>query len=138
MSRIIAIDYGTKRTGLAVTDPMKMIANPLDTIPSAQLVAYLKKYMETEEIERFVIGMPKRLDGSDTHGTQAVAQCVNLLQKSFPDIPRSLVDERFTSKMATASILAAGAKKSVRQDKSLVDKVSAVIILQSFLESLSG
>ncbi|MCB0430444.1 MAG: Holliday junction resolvase RuvX, partial [Flavobacteriales bacterium] len=131
MSRILAIDYGLKRTGLAVTDPLQMIANPLDTIPSNELIPFLKKYLASEEVERFVLGEPKRLDGSETHSSKGVADCMKLLEKSFPQIPVNLVDERFTSKMATAAILSAGAKKSQRQDKALVDKVSAVIILQT-------
>ncbi|AHM61826.1 Holliday junction resolvase [Flammeovirgaceae bacterium 311] len=135
MARILAIDYGAKRVGLAVTDPMQIIATPLDTVHSKDLMEFIKKYIQQQEVEAFVVGMPKHLDSSDTTATAGAKGCVTLLRKHFPQIPVHLHDERFTSRMAQQSILAGGAKKKDRQNKELVDKVSAAIILQSFLES---
>jgi putative Holliday junction resolvase len=134
MGRIVAIDYGSKRVGVAVTDPLKIIATPLDTIHSKDIIAFLKKYDQKENIELFVLGLPKKLDNSDTNNTQLVLNFEKSLQKSFPDKKIYLIDERFTSKMALQTMISGGMKKKERQDKSNVDKISAVIILQSFLE----
>ncbi|PLK44116.1 Holliday junction resolvase RuvX [Emticicia sp. TH156] len=133
MPRILAIDYGAKRTGLAVTDPLKMIASALETVPSGTLIDYLKKYTAAEEVEAFVVGMPKNLDGNDTHGTFYVNKLIEELKIQFPAMPVHLVDERFTSKMAVQTMIAGGMKKKDRQIKGNVDKISAVIILQSFM-----
>ncbi|UTA68576.1 Holliday junction resolvase RuvX [Emticicia sp. 21SJ11W-3] len=133
MPRILAIDYGAKRTGLAVTDPLKIIASALETVPSGTLIDYLKKYTAAEEVEAFVVGMPKNLDGNDTHGTFYVNKLVEELKIQFPAMPVHLVDERFTSKMAVQTMIAGGMKKKDRQVKGNVDKISAVIILQSFM-----
>jgi len=135
MPRILAIDYGAKRTGLAVTDPSKIIASALETVPTDNLLAYLKKYTQNEAVEAFVVGMPKNLDGTITDGTPYVERFVVELKNIFPEIPIHLHDERFTSKMAMQTMIAGGMKKKDRQIKGNIDKISAVIILQSFMES---
>jgi putative Holliday junction resolvase len=137
MSRILAIDYGAKRVGLAVTDPLRIIASPLDTVHSKDLVSYLKQYMEKEKVEAFVVGMPKKLDNTDTNATQMAKGCVTILKKNFPDISVHLQDERFTSQMAMSAMIAGGMKKKDRRNKENVDRLSATIILQSFLERSS-
>lgn len=136
MARILAIDYGTKRAGLAVTDPLQMIASPLDTIHPKDLMEFLKKYLEQEEVECFVLGWPKNLDNSDTEMIQHVKGFQRKLLKEFPDKEVHLVDERFTSKMALNAMIAGGSKKKDRRQKTgNLDKVSATIILQSYMES---
>jgi len=135
MPRILAIDYGAKRTGLAVTDPSKIIASALETVPTDKLLEYLKKYTQTEVLEAFVVGMPKNLDGTATDGTTYVERFVVELKNIFPVTPIYLHDERFTSKMAMQTMIAGGMKKKDRQIKGNIDKISAVIILQSFMES---
>lgn len=137
MPRIMAFDYGTKRIGIAVTDPLQMIATGLETVHPNQIVEYLKKYLQTEQVERFVVGEPKQMDNTPSQSAMHVKGFVNLLKKTFPDTPVEMLDERFTSKMASAAILAGGVKKSGRQDKALVDTVSAVILLQSWMERRS-
>jgi putative Holliday junction resolvase len=130
----MAFDYGTKRIGIAVTDPMQMIATGLDTIHPNQIIDYLKKYLQTEQVETFVVGEPKQMDNTPSQSAMHVRGFVNLLKKTFPEIPVQMLDERFTSKMASAAILAGGVKKMGRRDKGLVDTVSAVILLQSWME----
>ena len=137
MPRILAIDYGAKRTGLAVTDPLAIIATALDVVPSHQLEAYLKAYFEKEEVNKVVIGRPSKLDGSDTDATPLVQAFVNRFKKVFPLKELILHDERFTSKMALDSMIAGGTKKKDRREKGNIDKVSATLILQSYLESNS-
>lgn len=132
--RIMAFDYGTKRIGIAVTDPLQIIANALTTVHPESIWDFLKKYTENEEIETFVVGMPVQLDGTPSQSAQHVVGFVRKLKKTYPDTSVELIDERFTSKMATAAILASGAKKQQRQDKALVDAVSATLILQSYME----
>ena len=136
MSRIVAIDYGTNRVGLATTDPLKIIATALDTIHSKDVIQFLKDYHAQETIDKFVIGMPKKLDGSDTNATRHVKVFINLLKKKFPDHEVVTHDERFTSKMALDAMIQGGTSKKYRREKGNIDKVSAVIILQSYLESL--
>jgi putative Holliday junction resolvase len=136
VGRLVAIDYGTKRVGLAVTDPSKIIATPLDTIHSKDVVQYLKTYDEKEGIEAFVLGKPKNLKNEDTNATVLVKHFQNLLKKNFPGKPIHLMDERFTSKMAFSAMIEGGMKKKDRRNKSNIDKISAVIILQSYLEQL--
>lgn len=136
MSRIIAIDYGTKRVGLATTDPLKIIATALDTVHSKDVIQFLQDYHTQEVIEKFVVGMPKNLDGADTNATRHVKAFINLLKKKFPDHEVVTHDERFTSKMALDAMIQAGTSKKYRRDKGNIDKVSAVIILQSYLESI--
>jgi putative Holliday junction resolvase len=134
MPRILAIDYGAKRTGLAVTDPSKIIASALETVPTEKLLEFLKKYAQNEPIEAFVVGMPKNLDNTPTDGTVYVERFIITLKDTFPEIPIHLHDERFTSKMAVQTMIAGGMKKKNRQIKGNIDKISAVIILQSFME----
>ncbi len=134
MARVMAFDYGTKRIGVAVTDPMQMIATGLDTIHPNQIIDYLKRYLLTEQVETFVVGEPKQMDNTPSQSAMHVKGFVNLLKKTFPEIPVEMLDERFTSKMASAAILAGGVKKAGRQNKALVDTVSAVILLQSWME----
>jgi len=135
MSRLLAIDYGAKRTGIAVTDPLQIIATALDTVRTHDLMDFLKKYSQTESIEAFIVGMPRRLDNTDTDNTPRVVSFVKALKKSFPDIPIHTHDERFTSSMALQSMIASGTKKSDRREKGNIDKISATIILQSYMES---
>lgn len=132
--RIMAFDYGTKRIGIAVTDPMQIIATGLDTIHPNQIIEFLKKYFQTEQVERFIVGEPKQMDNTPSQSAIHVKGFVNLLKKTFPDIPVEMLDERFTSKMASAAILQGGLKKMDRRNKELVDTVSAVILLQSWME----
>lgn len=138
MARIVSIDYGKKRTGIAVTDPLRIIATGLDTIPSEQLVWFLKDYFSKEPVDEIVLGFPVNLDGSPTDITTKVEKIFGQLQKVFPDKKVRLLDERFTSKMASAAIAQSGLKKKDRQDKGLVDKISAVILLQGYLERLGS
>lgn len=135
MPRILAIDLGTKRTGLAVTDPLKMLANPLETIETGKLIEYIKKYCSKEDVDTLVLGYPTRLDGSDNQMTPRVISMKDRLGKEFPSKKIELIDERFTSKMAMQSMIAMGSKKKDRKEKAgNLDKVSAAIILQSYLE----
>lgn len=134
MGRIMAIDYGKKRTGLAVTDPLKIIATGLTTVETKELMTFLKNYIAKEEVELILIGDPKNLDDSDTHATPLVSNFVNDLNKQFPNIPVKKVDERFTSKMASRAMIDMGMKKKQRQNKALVDEIAATIILQEFLQ----
>lgn len=136
MPRILAIDYGLKRTGIAVTDPLKIIATALTTVESPKLIQFLKDYFKKEAVELIVIGEPKNWDESDTHATPLVKKLVEKLKKEFPDMPLKLVDERYTSKMASNAIIEMGIKKKDRRDKSLVDKVAATIILQEYMRSI--
>ena len=137
MGRILAIDYGAKRCGLAVTDPLGIIAGPLDTVHSAELMKYLQDYFAKEQVDEVVFGMPQNTDGSDTHATPLVKAAINRFKKLFPDTKLSLHDERFTSKMALDAMIAGGTKKKDRKNKGNIDRVSAVIILQSYLSSIS-
>jgi len=137
MGRVLAVDYGTKRVGLAVTDPLKIIASALDTVHSKDVIQYLIDYSKKEEVECFVVGMPVHLDGSDTNSTVHVKTFVKHLQKAFPETPIHLHDERFTSRMALQSMIIGGASKKDRSQKGNIDKVSATIILQSFMEKMS-
>lgn len=136
MARILAIDYGGKRTGLAVTDPMQIIATGLATIESKELVPYLKKYFSTEQVELIVIGLPVNWDESDTHGTPLVKEAIKKINKEFPLMPLKTVDERYTSKMAKDAMLVMGMKKKDRQIKGNVDIIAATIILQEYLQSI--
>jgi len=135
--RIMAFDYGTKRVGIAVTDPLQIIATGLDTVHPKDIVDYLKKYIAQNPVEHFVVGEPKQMDNTASQSAPHVRGFVTILKKNFPDIPVDMLDERFTSKMASAAIAQSGMKKTDRQNKGLVDTVSATIILQSFLERRS-
>lgn len=132
--RVMAFDYGTKRIGVAVTDPLQIIATGLDTIHPNQIVDFLKRYLQTEQVERFVVGEPKQMDNTPSQSAIHVKGFVNLLKKTFGDIPVEMMDERFTSKMASATIAQSGMGKKARQKKELVDNISAVILLQSWME----
>ncbi len=133
MARILAIDYGGKRTGLAVTDPLQIIATGLTTIDSKELIPFLKKYLREEDVELIIIGMPLNWDESDTHGTPLVKAAIKKLEKEFPTVPLKTVDERYSSKMAKDAMLQMGLKKKDRRDKKLVDEIAATIILQEYL-----
>lgn len=135
MSRILAIDYGKKRTGIAVTDPLQIIANGLTTVPTHQLMDFLLNYVRQETVERIVIGHPKQMNNEDSENMKNIVPFMNRLKKKLPDIPVELFDERFTSVLAHQAMLAGGLKKKDRQNKALVDEISATIILQSYMES---
>ena len=135
MGRILAIDYGRKRTGLAVTDTLQIIATKLDTVPSAEIFTFLKNYIQKEKVERILVGYPLQMNNQASEAVLYINPFLKKLVKEFPDIPVEQVDERFTSKMAFQTMIDAGLKKKERQDKALVDGVSATIILQSYLES---
>lgn len=137
MARILSIDYGLKRTGIAVTDPLKIIATGLTTIPSPELIKFLKDYFSKEEVELVIVGDPKNLDDSDTHATPLVNAMVKKLMKTFPAMRIKRVDERYTSKMASQAMIDMGLKKSQRRDKGLVDEIAATIMLQEYLLSQS-
>jgi putative Holliday junction resolvase len=133
LSRIICIDYGLKRTGLAVTDPLQIIATGLTTVDSRDLIKYLKEYFQKEVVELILIGEPKNWDDSDTHATPLVEKCIVQLIKNFPAIPIKKVDERYTSKMAKDAMLEMGMKKKDRRNKALVDEIAATIMLQEYI-----
>jgi putative Holliday junction resolvase len=133
MSRILAIDYGAKRTGLAVTDPLKIIATGLTTVESQKLFPFLKSYFQKEQVELILIGEPKNWDESDTHATPLVKKVISKLKREFPSIPIQTIDERYTSKLARQSMLEMGLKKKQRQSKALVDEIAATMMLQEFL-----
>ncbi len=132
----MAFDYGTKRIGIAVTDPMQIIATGLDTVHPNAIIDFLKKYQQTEQVERFIVGEPKQMDNTPSQSAIHVKGFVNLLKKTFPDIPIEMLDERFTSKMASATIAQSGMGKTARQNKALVDNISAVILLQGWMEKV--
>jgi putative Holliday junction resolvase len=133
LARILSIDYGLKRTGLAVTDPLQIIATGLTTVESKQLIPFLKDYFDKEPVELIIIGEPKNMDDTDTHATPLVEKCIKELQKNFPNTPVKKVDERFTSKMASQAMLDMGLKKKQRRNKALVDEIAATIMLQDYL-----
>lgn len=135
MARILAIDYGTKRIGVAVTDPLQIIANGLDTVPTEQIFEFLKNYLATEEVETIVVGEPMHLDGTPAQLAPQIGQFKKKLNELFPEVQVVSQDERFTSEDAKRIILQSGAKKKKRRDKALVDKISAVLILQEYLEN---
>ncbi len=137
MARIICIDYGLKRTGIAVTDPLQIIATGLTTVDSPQLIAFLKKYFQQEIVELIIIGDPKNLDDSDTHATHIVKQILKKLEKEFPLMPVTTVDERYTSKMARQAMLDMGMKKKDRRNKRTVDEIAATIMLQEYMQNIT-
>lgn len=134
MNRIIGIDYGTKRIGLAVSDPLGMFASPLDTVHPAKIIEYLKNYAAGEGISMFVVGYPMNMDNTPAAAARFVDGFLRRLAKDFPDIPVELEDERFTSVLAHRAMIDGGMKKMDRRDKAVVDKISAAIILQSYLD----
>jgi putative Holliday junction resolvase len=135
MSRILAIDYGKKRTGIAVTDILQMIATGLTTVPTHELMDFLLDYVKKEPVERIIVGHPKQMNNEDSENMKRIVPFVNQLKKKLPQIPVEMVDERFTSVLAHQAMIAGGLKKKARQDKALVDEISATIILQTYLES---
>ena len=135
MARIMAIDYGRKRTGVAVTDPLQLIANGLATVPSGELVQFLQEYTAKEAVELIVVGQPKQMNNEPSENMRYVQAFVTHLKRKLPQIPVEYYDERFTSVMAHKAMLEGGLRKKKRQEKDLVDEISAVIILQAYLES---
>lgn len=135
MARILSIDYGKKRTGIAVTDPLQIIANGLATVSTSELFDYLKDYLSHEQVERIIIGRPLQTNGQPSENLQRVEQFVNRWKKEMPDVPVEYVDERFTSILAHQAMIDGGLRKKARQDKALVDKISATIILEDYLRS---
>lgn len=134
MGRVLAIDYGVRRTGLAVTDPLQIIPGGLTTVDTPKLLEFLKGYLSKEEIERFVVGLPKQANGQDSENLPRVRTFVEQLQKNFPNVPVEMWDERYTSVLAQQTILQSGIGKMARRNKALVDEVSATIILQGWME----
>ncbi|HUQ97065.1 MAG TPA: Holliday junction resolvase RuvX [Chitinophagaceae bacterium] len=134
MGRILSIDYGGKRTGLAVTDPLQLIASGLCTVETGKLMDFLKSYFTKESVELVLIGMPSNWDDTATHATPLVQQFIKTFQKAFPNLPLQTVDERYTSKMATQAMLQMGLKKKQRQNKALIDEIAATIMLQEYMQ----
>lgn len=134
MDRIIGIDYGRARVGVAVSDPLGIFASPLETVPSAKIIEYLQKYASAETVIKFVVGYPMNLNGAPAQAAADVDAFLKQLQKAFPETPVALEDERFTSVLAHRAMIDGGMKKSDRRDKNSVDKISAAIILQSYLD----
>ncbi len=135
MGRILAIDYGQKRCGLAVTDELAIIANALETVPAKELIAYLTKYVSQENVSLFVVGEPKQMNNQASDSARFIEPFIGRLKKAFPEIPIERMDERFTSRMAFQSMIDAGLGKKARRNKALVDSISATLILQSYLET---
>jgi len=133
MPRILAIDYGLKRTGIAVTDPFQIIASGLTTIESPKLIPFLKDYFSKEAVELIIIGEPKNWDDTDTHATPLVKKIIEKIKKEFPAMPLKTVDERYTSKMASQAMIDMGLKKMQRRNKALVDEIAATIMLQEYM-----
>lgn len=135
MARLLAIDYGKKRTGLAVSDEMQIIAGGLTTVPTTELIDFILDYMKKESVERIIVGLPKQMNNEPSENMRRIEPFVNRLRKLLPDTPVEYHDERFTSVLAQRTIIEAGIKKMARRNKELVDEVSATIILQSYMES---
>ncbi len=135
MARILCIDYGLKRTGIAVTDPLQIIATGLTTVASPELIRFLHDYFAREAVERILIGEPKNLDDTDTHASDLVRRLVKKLSREFPQIPVEMVDERYTSKMAVRAMIDMGMKKMQRRNKALVDEIAATLMLQEWLNN---
>lgn len=133
MARILALDYGKVRTGIAVTDELQLIASGLTTVATEQLLPFIEEYLQKEKVERIVVGLPKQMDNTASESEVLIQAFLKKLSAKFPDIPVERQDERFTSKMAVQSMLDSGVKKKKRQDKALVDEISATLILQAFL-----
>ena len=134
MSRVLCIDYGVRRTGIAVTDPLQIIANGLTTVETQKLMKFLQDYVAQEKVERFVVGLPKQTNGRDSDNLPRVKTFVEQLEKAIPNIPVEMWDERYTSVLAQQTILQSGIGKMARRNKALVDEVSATIILQGWME----
>ncbi len=133
MGRVVALDYGKKRTGVAVTDPLQLIASGLTTVATDELISFLRTYLEEEDVTRFIVGEPKQMNNTPSEAEMFIAPFLTRLRKVFPDVPIERQDERFTSKMAVQSMIEGGVKKKKRRDKALIDEISATIILQAYL-----
>lgn len=133
MPRILSIDYGIKRTGIAITDEMQIIASGLTTIPSETLITFLKDYFSKEKVEQVIIGEPKQMDGTPSQSAEIIEKFIKTFKMSFPEMPLDRVDERFTSKMAFQTIIDSGLKKKQRQNKALIDEIAATIMLQDYM-----
>ncbi len=138
MGRLIAIDFGRKRCGIAATDTLRLIANPVDTIPTAQLTSYIKAYIAANDVDAVVVGLPKQMDGTPSDSTRYLTPAINRLRKEIAPIPIVFYDERFTSVLAHRAMIDGGMPKMARRDKAVVDKISAAIILNDYLSSASG
>ncbi len=138
MGRLIAIDFGRKRCGIAVTDVLRLIANPVDTIPTAQLTSYIKAYIATNDVDAVVVGLPRQMDGTPSDSTRYLTPTINRLRKDIAPVPIVFYDERFTSVLAHRAMIDSGMHKMARRDKAVVDKISAAIILNDYLSSTSG
>ena len=138
MARILGIDYGRRRTGIAVTDPLQIIANGLETVPTHTLMQYIKDYTAREQVERIVIGLPRQLNGEPSESMRYITPFVNRLKKEMPDMPVTMYDERFPSTIAHRAMIDGGMKKSDRRDKGRVDSIAATIILTDYLQSVKG
>lgn len=137
MGRIICLDYGLKRTGIAVSDPMQIIASPLDTIATQELMPFLKTYIATEPVDKILIGEPYNLDGTETHATKPVKDFIRRLKKVFPHIVIETVDEQFSSKMAVRAMIEMNLKKKKRSEKGMIDRMAAALLLKEYLENNS-
>jgi putative Holliday junction resolvase len=135
MARVLAIDFGKKRTGIAVTDELQIIASGLTTVNTVDLLSFLKEYTSKEKVELFIVGQPKQMDNSDSESEALMGPFIKKIEKLFPQIPMKRIDERFTSKMAFQTMIDSGMKKKQRRNKAMVDEISATIILQSYLYS---
>ena len=135
MGRILSIDFGRKRTGLAATDSLKIVANGLATVPTAQVIDFIKKYMATEDVELIVVGLPRQMNGEPSESTRYLKPFLDRLRQELPGVPVEMFDERFTSTLAHRSMLDGGMKKMDRRDKAIVDTIAATIILNDYLQS---
>lgn len=135
MGRILSIDFGRKRTGIAATDTLKIVANGLTTVPTAQVIDFLKKYMATEVVELIVVGLPRQMNGEPSESTRYLKPFLDRLRKELPAVPVEMFDERFTSTLAHRSMLDGGMKKMDRRDKAIIDTIAATIILNDYLQS---
>lgn len=135
MSRLLSIDYGKKRTGIAVSDPLQIIANGLTTVETSKLFEFLEDYLKKEEVESIIVGLPKQMNGQPSENMKRIEPFVNRLKKIYPKINIEYYDERFTSKLAHQAMIEGGLKKQDRRNKELVDEISATIILQGYMES---
>ncbi len=138
MGKLLAIDFGTKRIGLAETDPLQIIASGLDTVENKKIFEYLDKYLKTEQVDEIIVGEPKRMDDTPSESEQYIKPFIEELNKKYPNIPVKRFDERYTSKMAFQTMIDSGIGKKARRNKGLIDKISATIILQSYMESRQG
>ncbi|MBO6005648.1 MAG: Holliday junction resolvase RuvX [Paludibacteraceae bacterium] len=135
MGRLLALDVGKARVGVAVTDPMQIIPNGLTTVENKKLADFLKDYLKKESVDEFIVGLPKQMDGTDSQSMPYVQQVVAMLKRNFPNVPVKMQDERFTSKIAHQAMIDGGMKKMQRRDKAIVDQISATIILQSYMDN---